>query len=173
MGKIFRFLVGAIYEMVEVFVISASFFLVVYIFLVQPHQVKGSSMFPTFKDGEYLLTDKVTFKRRLPVYGDVIVFKAPINENYDFIKRVLAVAGDQIMIKGGKVYVNGKLLPEYLSEGGYLPTEYTTQPGQFMREGQVYSVPEGSIMVIGDNRNHSSDSRDWGPVPLENIVGRG
>lgn len=167
MGKIFRFLVGAIYEMIEVFVISASFFLVVYIFLVQPHQVKGSSMFPTFKDGEYLLTDKVTFKRRAPHYGDVIVFKAPINENYDFIKRVLAVAGDQIMIKGGRVYVNGNLLPE-----NYLPTEYTTSSGQFLREGQVYTVPEGSIMAIGDNRNHSSDSRDWGPVPLENIVGR-
>ena len=172
MGKIFRFLVGAIYEMVEVFVISASFFLVVYIFLVQPHQVKGSSMFPTFKDGQYLLTDKVTFKRRLPKYGDVVVFKAPINENYDFIKRVLAVAGDQIMIKGGKIYINGNILNEYLTEGAYLPTEYVTQAGQFLHEGQVYTVPDGAIMAIGDNRNHSSDSRDWGPVPLENIVGR-
>ncbi len=154
--------------MVEVFVISASFFLVVYIFLVQPHQVKGSSMFPTFKDEQYLLTDKVTFKRRLPKYGDVIVFKAPINENYDFIKRVLAVADDQIMIKGGKIFVNGNPLSET-----YLPREYTTSAGQFLHEGQVYTVPEGAIMAIGDNRNHSSDSRDWGPVPLENIVGRG
>ena len=105
-----------VYEFVEAFVISASVFVVVYLFLMQPHQVKGSSMYPTFKDKEYLLTDKITYKRSLPKYGDVIVFKAPINENYDFIKRVIAIPGQTVMVKGGHVFIDGQQLQEsYLS----------------------------------------------------------
>lgn len=153
--------------MVEVFVISASIFVVVYLFLMQPHQVKGSSMFPTFKDGDYLLTDKITFKTRQPQYGDVIVFKAPLNEDYDFIKRVLAVPGDKIMVANNKIYVNGKQLDEF-----YLPKDYVTTAGQFLKEGVEYVVPDKNVIAIGDNRSHSSDSREWGPVPYQNIVGR-
>ena len=163
MKKIF----GLLYEMVEVFVVSASIFVVVYLFLMQPHQVKGSSMFPTFKDGEYVLTDKVTYRTRAPQYGDVIVFKAPLNENFDFIKRVIGVPGDRVMVQDGKVFVNGNLLPET-----YLPTEYRTAPGQFLLNGVEYVVPAGSVLAFGDNRDHSSDSRDWGPVPDQNIIGR-
>jgi len=134
---------------------------------MQPHQVKGSSMFPTFKDKEYLLTDKITYKRRLPIYGDVIVFKAPINENFDFIKRVIAIPGQTVMVKNGKVFVDNKELDEF-----YLPKEYTTVAGQFLHEGESYEVKEGEVMAFGDNRDHSSDSRDWGPVPDRLIVGR-
>lgn len=160
-------IIRILYEFIEAFVISASVFVVVYLFLMQPHQVKGSSMFPTFKDQEYLLTDKVTYKTRQPKYGDVIVFKAPINENFDFIKRVIATPGQTVMVKDGYVYVNGQQLNEF-----YLPAEYTTSPGQFLHEGEAYVVPENNIMAFGDNRDHSSDSRDWGPVPYRNIVGR-
>ena len=160
-------LIHIIYEFVEAFVISASVFVVVYLFLMQPHQVKGSSMFPTFKDQEYLLTDKVTYKSRQPKYGDVIVFRAPINESYDFIKRVIATPGQTVKISGGRVYVDGNMLDEF-----YLPKEYSTSPGQFLHDGESYVVPEGNVMAFGDNRDHSSDSRDWGPVPYGNIVGR-
>lgn len=163
----FRRFVKIIYEFIEAFVISSSVFVVVYLFLMQPHQVKGSSMFPTFKDKEYVMTDKITYKTRAPKYGDVIVFKAPINENFDFIKRVLATPGQTIKVEGGRITVDGKLLPET-----YLPKEYVTEPGQFLAEGEEYTVPEGSVMAIGDNREHSSDSRDWGPVPYQNITGR-
>lgn len=134
---------------------------------MQPHQVKGSSMFPTFKDKEYLLTDKITYKRRLPAYGDVIVFKAPMDENFDFIKRVIATPGQTVMVKGGKVFVDGKILDET-----YLPKEYTTSAGQYLQENEEYTVKEGEVMAFGDNRDHSSDSRDWGPVPDKNIIGR-
>ncbi len=163
----FRKLVHVVYEFVEAFVISASVFVVIYLFLMQPHQVKGSSMFPTFVDKEYLLTDKVTYKTREPRDGDVIVFKAPINENFDFIKRVVATPGQTVMVKDGKVFVDGKMVDEF-----YLPTEYTTAPGQFLHDGEEYTVQEGEIMAFGDNRDHSSDSRDWGPVPYRNIVGK-
>lgn len=167
MGHVLRKIFHAIYEMIEMFVISASIFVVIYLFLAQPHQVKGSSMYPTFHDKEYVLTDKVTFKRRLPQYGDVLVFKAPLNESFDFIKRVIGEAGDTVMIEAGHVYRNGEMLKE-----DYLPSEYTTAAGQFLREGIPFTVPQGTIFAMGDNRDHSSDSRDWGPVPLENIVGR-
>ena len=164
---LFRKLVHIIYEFIEAFVISASVFVVVYLFLMQPHQVKGSSMFPTFTNEEYLLTDKVTYRTREPKYGDVIVFKAPINEAFDFIKRVIATPGQTVKVEGGKVYVDGQLLPET-----YLPAEYQTMSGEFLSEGEEYTVPENTVMAFGDNRGHSSDSRDWGPVPYKNIVGR-
>lgn len=162
-----RKLIKVVYEFVEAFVISASVFVVVYLFLMQPHQVKGSSMYPTFKDKEYLLTDKITYKRRSPQYGDVIVFKAPVNENFDYIKRVIALPGETVMIKSGHVYINDKKLVE-----SYISDEITTSPGQFLQEGKSYVVQSGEVMTFGDNRDHSSDSRDWGPVPDENIVGR-
>jgi signal peptidase I len=163
----FRKFVHVVYEFIEAFVISASVFVVVYLFLMQPHQVKGSSMFPTFKDQEYLLTDKVTYKTREPIEGDVIVFKAPINENFDFIKRVIATPGETVEIRDGMVYINGELLDEF-----YLPKEYTTAPGQFLHEGESYTVQPGEVMAFGDNRDHSSDSRDWGPVPYRLIIGK-
>jgi len=94
-------------DIIEVFVISMSIFIVVYLFLMQPHQVKGNSMFPTYHDGEYLMTDKVTYKFREHKRGDIVVFKAPVNEDFDFIKRVIAVPGYKILIKDGEVYVNG------------------------------------------------------------------
>jgi signal peptidase I len=156
-----------LYEFVEAFVISASVFVVVYLFLMQPHQVKGSSMYPTFKDKEYLLTDKITYNKADPKYGDVIVFKAPVNENFDFIKRVIAVPGQTVMVKGGHVYIDGKLLQE-----DYLTSDIVTNAGQFLLEGESYVVQPGELMAFGDNRDHSSDSRDWGPVPEQNIVGR-
>jgi len=159
--------VHVVYEFVEAFVISASVFVVVYLFLMQPHQVKGSSMFPTFKDKEYLLTDKISYKRGVPQYEDVVVFKAPTNENFDFIKRVIGMPGDTIMVKGGHVYKNGKLLVE-----DYLSSDVITNAGQFLLEGESYVVQLGEVIVMGDNREHSSDSRDWGPVPDENVVGR-
>lgn len=163
----FRRLVHIVYEFVESFVISASVFVVVYLFLMQPHQVKGSSMYPTFKDKEYLLTDKVTYRLRGPRDGDVIVFKAPINENFDFIKRIIATPGQTVSLNDGSVYVDGKKLDEF-----YLPPEYTTVPGQFLHDGESYTVQDGEVMTFGDNRDHSSDSRDWGPVPYRNIVGK-
>ena len=163
----FRKFIKVVYEFVEAFVISASVFVVVYLFLMQPHQVKGSSMSPTFKDKEYLLTDKITYKRNDPNYGDVIVFKAPVNENFDFIKRVIAVPGQLVMIKEGHVYIDGQELVE-----NYLANDVVTYAGQFLLEGESYTVKSGEVMAFGDNRQHSSDSRDWGPIQNGSIVGR-
>ncbi len=155
-------------DFIETIVIALAIFVVVYRFLFQPHQVKGSSMYDNFHDGEYLLTDKLSYRFNEPEYGDVVVFKAPTNEDYDYIKRIVGLPGDRVEVRGGRVYVNGRLY----DESGYLDASVVTRPGAYAKEGLAVTVPQGSYFTFGDNRNNSSDSRDWGGVPAENIVGK-
>jgi signal peptidase I len=155
-------------DFVETIVIALAIFVVVYRFLFQPHQVKGNSMYDNFHDGEYLLTDKVSYRFRSPQRDDVVVFKAPGNEDYDYIKRLIALPGDEVRVAGGRVFINGQLL----DESGYLDPRIMTQSGTYAKENQTVTVPENQYFVMGDNRNNSSDSREWGTVPAENIVGK-
>ncbi|MEK7514141.1 MAG: signal peptidase I [Patescibacteria group bacterium] len=155
-------------DFIETIVIALAIFVVVYRFLFQPHQVKGNSMFDNFHDGEYLLTDKVSYRFNLPVKDDVIVFKAPMNEDYDYIKRIIGLPGDKVSLKDGQVYIND----QQDNESGYLDGRIRTMPGRYLYEGVTINVPSGNYFVMGDNRNNSSDSRDFGPVPGENIVGK-
>ncbi|PIS13940.1 signal peptidase I [Candidatus Shapirobacteria bacterium CG09_land_8_20_14_0_10_47_13] len=154
-------------DFVEVTVIALAMFVIMYLFLFQPHQVKGSSDFPNFHDSEYLLTDKISYRLTIPKRGEVIIFKAPRNEDYDYIKRIIGLPGETVMIRNGKVYLNNRLLTE-----PYIPADYQTFGGSFAQEGQLIPIPEGQYFVLGDNRSHSSDSRDWGTVPRENIIGK-
>lgn len=155
-------------DLVETVVIALAIFVVVYLFLFQPHQVKGSSMYPNFIDGEYILTNKINYRFSKPQRGDVVVFKSPQNKEIDFIKRIIGLPGDKVRVTGGFIYLNDKKL----SEATYLPSDYVTNPGAFLREGQTATVPANSYFVFGDNRNHSSDSREWGFVPFEDIIGK-
>lgn len=173
MGHLLKTIGGFFLDIIETVVIALSVFLIVYLFFMQPHQVNGQSMVPTFQDKEYLLTDKVSYKRRLPERGEVIVFKAPANAGCppgggcDFIKRIMAIPGDVFEVKDGFVYVNGQKVDEpYLSPG------VSTQPGQFMRTNNPVVLGPNQYMVLGDNRPHSSDSRAWGPIGAEAIIGR-
>lgn len=159
-------------DIVETGVIGLSLFLVVYLFFVQPHQVNGQSMVPNFQNGEYLLTDKVSYKFGEPKRGDVVVFHAPDSANCpngtgcDFIKRVIATPGETVELKDNAIYVNNQKLPEH-----YLPADFVTEPGEYSRD-RLMTMEEGEYFLVGDNRSHSSDSRAWGPVPLNRIVGR-
>jgi signal peptidase I len=155
-------------DFIETIVIALAIFVVVYQFLFQPHQVKGNSMYDNLHDGEYLLTDKVSFRFNDPQRDEVIVFKAPQNEDFDYIKRVIGLPGDRVMISNNKVYLNDSLL----DESAYLDPNIITRSGNFLREGVATTVPSNSYFVMGDNRSNSSDSRDWGFVPNDNIVGR-
>lgn len=164
---------GFFLDIIETVVIALSIFLIVYLFIMQPHQVNGASMYPTYEDGEYLLTDKVSYKINEPQRGDVVVFRAPESAQCpegtgcDFIKRIIGLPGDQIMIQNDQISVNGVRLDET-----YLPDGTPSHPGTFLNNGGVIVVKEDQFFVMGDNRNHSSDSRTWGPVPKENIVGK-
>jgi signal peptidase I len=170
--KIYAFLIDG----VETLLIAAAIFLVIYAFLFRPFNVSGESMYPNFHNGEYVITNLIGFED-LKVYhasfgtlkiGDVVVFVAPPDPTKDFIKRVIGVAGDTVSIKDGLVYLNGKLL----DESAYLNPDVKTQQGAFLGEGQVVTVPANEYFVLGDNRPESADSRTWGFVPKDNIVGK-
>lgn len=154
-------------DFLETIVVSLAIFAVVYIFLFQPHQVDGQSMMPNFKNGEYILTDKISYRIHPPARGDVVVFHSPQDEHVDFIKRIIGVPGDMIKVQGGYAYLNGQKLQEpYINNPG------DVLPGRFLREDTDIEVPPGQYFVMGDNRNHSSDSREWGFVTSAEIVGR-
>lgn len=154
-------------DLLETFVVSAAIFVIIYMFLFQPHQVDGRSMEPNFHHGEYILTDKLSYRFTDPSRGDVIVFQAPQDERLDFIKRIIGVAGDEVMVENGKVVLNGKELEEnYIFEPGEVPQ------GRFLREGVPVQVPNNQYLVMGDNRKNSSDSREWGFINRSDIVGR-
>lgn len=158
---------AAIIDALQPIVMAFAIFMMVYLFLFQPHKVDGSSMFPNFHDKEFILTDKISYKRIDPVRGDVVVFHAPPPYDSDFIKRVIGLPGETITVEGGSVYINGKKLDEE-----YLPPEYVTSQKAFLREGVPYPIPEGYYIVLGDNRGWSSDSREWGPISKKAIVGK-
>ena len=131
-------------------------------FIVELYMVEGPSMRPTLVNGERLIVNKFIYRFKAPERGEVLVFRYPRDPSRDFIKRVIAVAGDTVEIKDGRVFLNGQLLNEpYILErikGSY----------------PIATVPEGHIYVMGDNRNNSEDSRfkDVGFVPLELIKGK-
>jgi len=122
-------------------------------------RVDGASMEPTLVSGEYVIVNRLSYRLGNPRQGDIIVFHYPVNPEEEFIKRVIGLPGDQIEVKNGSVYVNGQILEEnYLrARTNYLGT---------------WTVPEGNLFVLGDNRNNSSDSHDWGTVPMEYVVGK-
>lgn len=154
-------------DFLETIVVSLAIFAVVYIFLFQPHQVDGRSMEPNFHNGEYILTDKLSYRLHTPNRGDVVVFHSPQDERNDFIKRIIGIPGDTLMVKGGFVYINGTKLEEK-----YINDPDQVLAGRFLREGESYEVAPEQYIVMGDNRLHSSDSREWGPVNQSSIVGR-
>jgi len=149
-------------DFLQTVVIALSICVVIYLFIATPNEVHGQSMEPNFHDGELLLTNKIVqllgttglsnivgdYKR-----GDVVIFKHTLSQE-DFIKRVVAVGGDTIMVKDGFVYVNNTKLNE-----SYLPSGRRTEAGNFLEEGVSQRVPEGSYAVFGDNRGNSTDSR--------------
>lgn len=159
---------GVFWEFIEAAVFALAIFVVAYLFLFQPNQVKGHSMDSTFADGEYVFTDKISYRMGLPKRGDVVVFQSPKNADIDFIKRVIGLPGERIKIKGGKVYINDSVL----DESKYLGPEISTGPESFLFENQVFNIPSGKYFVMGDNRPGSSDSRDFGPVIPKEFIGK-
>ena len=154
-------------DFIQTLVVFGAIMALIYLFIAQPHKVSGRSMVPTFADGDYLITNKITYRFTTPEKGDIIVLKNPKDESQDFIKRIIAGPGDTIKIENKQVFVNGALLGEV-----YLPSGTQTQAGSFLNEGNTVKAGENQYLVLGDNRDHSSDSREWGPITKEEIVGK-
>lgn len=153
-------------DILETVTFVGSLFIVVYLFIMGPNQVKGASMEPTFHTGDYILTSKITYKFRTIEHGDVVVFKSLKNTDIEFIKRVIGLPGDQILLQNTTVYLNGKPVME-----NYIADKTNVFEGGFLKEGQAITVPPESIFVMGDNRPRSSDSREFGPIPIKSVIG--
>lgn len=162
--KIYTFLIDTVQTLLLVFAV----FLVIYVFLFRPFRVSGNSMDPTFFDRQYILTNIIALKLGTPKIGDVIVFKAPNDPEKDYIKRVIGIPEDVVMIKDGDVYLNGKIL----DESKYLKPSIKTYGGSFLHENEPKPIPQDSYVVLGDNRGGSSDSREWGFVSLKSVIGK-
>jgi len=146
-----------IFEILAVVLVSIY---VIYGFIAQPFLVQGASMEPNFSSGDYLLVDELTYKLRAPERGEVIVFRNPNNESEFFIKRIIGLPGEQVIVSDGKVLIDGEVLPEkYLVPGVEVIGEH------------VFQLGEGQYFVMGDNRPQSYDSRRWGPLKSDLIVG--
>ena len=155
-------------DMMQTILLAASIFLVIYIFLFRPFQVSGDSMYPNFKDQEYILTDLITLRFSPLKRGDVIVFKAPPDHEKDFIKRIIGLPGDTVELENGFVYLNGKKL----DESPYLASSVRTYGGSFLKDDIPITVPQDDYLTFGDNRPYSSDSREWGYVPFDFVIGK-
>ena len=172
MSRFLRKIGTGFLDLVETVAISLSIFLVVYLFLMQPHQVNGQSMVPNFQSGEYVMTDKITYKTRDPMQGEILVFHAPSaahcaeGTGCDFIKRVIAVPGDTVAVHDDSIWINGEALDE-----SYIPDDFTIMAGKATKNEVVYLGPN-EYFVCGDNRPYSSDSRSWGAITKDEIVGR-
>ena len=159
-------------DIVETVVVAAAIFVVVYLFLLQPHQVKGASMEPNFHDGEYILTDKISYRFSEPRRGDVVIFKAPTNPNVDFIKRIVALPGEKLEIKNNKIIIFNAENPKGFTLSEPYQVMAPIAGGSYLREGKIVEVPAENYLVFGDNRTHSFDSREWGPVSRKSIIGK-
>lgn len=154
-------------DILETVVFVGSLFIVVYLFILQPNQIKGASMEPTFESGDYIFTSKITYRFRPPERGDVVVFRSPRNQDIEFIKRVIGLPGDVVMIHDQEIYVNDNIINE-----PYIAAKTPLWEGGFIKDGMPYLVPDGELFVMGDNRPRSSDSREFGSIEETSIIGQ-
>jgi signal peptidase I len=181
---------GVVRELLE----TALFILLIFFIvrgIVQNFKIEGSSMEPTLHTGQYILVNKLVYfhfdlnaPMRLfpgqedlpqrviyPFYqprrGDIVVFEYPQDVTKDYIKRVIGLPGDQVEIRDGQVFVNGQQLEQPYLEGAptYCVIGYACQSG-------IVTIPAGHLFVMGDNRSNSSDSREWGPLPFDRVIGQ-
>ena len=169
-------------ELFQTAILSLALFLALHT-TVQPFRVEGASMQPTLDEGEYIIVNKLYYLRlephkianlipfvsvesddpaypfNVPGAGDVVIFKFPKDESREFVKRIVGEPGDVVEIKRGEVYVDGAPIQDDLARLD-------------RRTMAAMTVPPDHYFVLGDNRGNSNDSRDWGPVPAENIVGK-
>ncbi len=159
--------VGFLVELIEVLAISLAIIIPIRYFLVQPFYVKGASMEPNFYDHEYLLIDEISYRFHPPQRGDIIVFRYPRDPKQYFIKRVIGLPGETVEIASGKVKIYNQAHPngQVLDEKIYLDQDQTATT-------ETITLKADEYFVLGDNRAASMDSRYFGPIKREAIIGR-
>ena len=152
-------------ELVKLALISLLVVVPFRLYVAQPFIVEGASMDPTFETGDYLIVDELTYRFRPPERGSILIFKYPKDPRKSFIKRVIGLPGESIAISDGRVMVTNTEHPE-----GFVLDEPYVKLSK--NDNLNYILGAGEYFVLGDNRLNSADSRTWGPVLEDNIVGR-
>ncbi len=149
-----------LFEILKVVVIALVIVVPIRYFLFQPFIVRGVSMEPSFEEGDYLIVDQISYRFNDPQRGESVIFRYPDNPSRRYIKRIIGLPGEEIEVKSGKVFVDGEVLEE----------DYTSVP---VTVGDLsIDLDKKEYFVLGDNRMHSYDSRSWGILPEDNIVGK-
>ncbi len=170
-------------EYAEAAAIAVILALFIRTFVVQAFKIPSGSMEPTLLVGDHILVNKFLYGIKIPFINktlipisepkrdDVVVFIYPVDKSKDFIKRVIGLPGDKVEMRDQKIYINGELFED--SHGVF--TRYPSSGRSMVSDGSDFGpviVPEGKLFVMGDNRDHSYDSRFWGFVPLESVKGK-
>ena len=152
---------SAFREIVESIAIAVLLAAIIRIFILEPFYIPSGSMIPTLMINDRIIVSKFNYYFSEPKRGDVVVFKYPKDQEKRFVKRLIAFGGETIETKNSKLYINGKETPE-----NYLP------PGLRFADFGPFKVPPDSYFMMGDNRNNSDDSRVWGKMPKELMIGK-
>jgi signal peptidase I len=157
---------ASLLEVLEIAIIAVAAVFIVRTFLVQPFLVSGTSMVPTFSNGDYVLTDELTYRIRPPERGEVVVFHDVTDPSTYLIKRVIGLPGETVSVKNNTVTIYNKQNPNgFVLNESYLPSGTPTAGDQ------TWTLSSSSYFMMGDNRSVSYDSRSWGPLPASDIVG--
>lgn len=154
-----------IWETSETVIIALAAVIVIRSFVAQPFLVSGASMEPNFHNGNYLLIDEITYRFRAPERGEVIIFKYPGEKKEYFIKRIIGLPGETLTIADNQITISPPNQPSFVLAENYLP-EATRTFGE-----KTTTLAANEYFVMGDNRGNSFDSRSWGPLTEDNIVG--
>ncbi len=151
-----------LFKIIQTLVALSIVGIIIYLFVAAPHEVVGNSMHPTYKNGEYIVGNKLftNIKR-----GDVVIYE--YNSNVDYIKRIIGLPGETIKLNNSQIYINN----QPINENEYLEN-VPTYGGEFLREGQEITIPANEYFTMGDNRTGSYDSRNFGTIHKDRIKGK-
>ena len=169
-------------EWVDSIIIAVVLGVLIQTFFVQAFKIPSGSMIPTFRIGDRIFVNKFLYSARIPFVnlrlpvpsikepkrGDIIVFVSPEDPKKDFVKRLIAVGGDTVEIREGKIYINGNVVSDHAG----INAVYYYNAGEYGKEGRPVTVPRDSYYALGDNSGSSRDSRYWGFVPRKNLIGK-
>lgn len=158
---------GLLREVAEVVVLAVILYVGIS-FAVQAVHVEGLSMFATLDNDDYLIANKIDYRLHPPQRGDIVILRPPTNSSTDFIKRIIALPGEKLLIRGGVVYING----HRLHEESYLPEAWTQSADWPCPGCDGKTMGNDQYFVMGDNRNRSQDSRFFGPITRDRIDGK-
>ncbi len=155
-------------EWISSILIALVLTLIIRTYVIQAFKIPSGSMRPTLMEGDKLFVNKYVYRFEKPQRGDIVVFKYPVDPKKDFIKRLVAFSGEEVEIRDGRIYVDGKMLDDPASFGKFYYYNHDPYGGP----GDKIRVPEDSYYMLGDNSANSTDSRFWGFVPKQNMLGK-